>query len=90
MSPQYRGNLCSVLPGDTACVVSGSLLGVRCSAVAVGGLVDVSEAVVYYPFYGKALPLLGGDKGQNRISDNPSDGEMRRPLVGLERCESRL
>ena len=63
---------------------------VRCSAVAVGGLVDVSEAVVYYPFYGKALLLLGGDKGQNRISDDASDGEMRRPLVGLERYESRL
>jgi hypothetical protein len=53
-----------VLPGDTAYVVSGSLLGVRRSAVAVGGLVDVSEAVVYYPFYGKALPFLGGDKGK--------------------------
>ena len=63
---------------------------VRCSAVAVGGLVDVSEAVVYYPFYGKALPFLGGDKGQNRISDDASDGKMCRSLVGLERCKSRL
>jgi hypothetical protein len=43
---QYRGNLCPVLPGDTSYVVSGSLLGVRHSAVAVGGLADVSEAVV--------------------------------------------
>jgi len=38
MSPQYRGNLYPVLPGDTAYVVSGSLLGVRRSAVAVGGV----------------------------------------------------
>lgn len=50
----------------------------------------MSEAVVYYPFYGKALTFPGGDKGQNRISDDASDGEMRRPLVVLERCESRL
>ena len=56
----------------------------------MGSLVDVSEALVYYPFYGKALPFLGGDKGQNRISDDASDWEMRRPLVGLERCEGRL
>jgi hypothetical protein len=74
------GNLCPVLPGDTAYVMSGSLLGVRRSAVAVvGGLVDVSEAVAYYPFYGKALPFLGSDKGQNRISDDASDGKCVGP-----------
>ena len=73
MSPRYRGNLCPVLLGDTDYVVSGTLLGVRRSAVAVGALVDVSEALGYYPFYGKDLPFLGGDKGQNRIGDDASD-----------------
>jgi hypothetical protein len=90
MSPQSRGNLCQVLPGDTTYVVSGSLLDVRCSAMVVGSLGDVSEAVTYHAFYGKALPFLGDDKGQNRRSGNASDMEMRRPLVGLERCKSRL
>jgi hypothetical protein len=56
----------------------------------LGSSDEVAEAVVYNAFYGKALPFLGAEKGQNRRNDDASDEQMRRPLVGLERCESRL
>jgi hypothetical protein len=79
-----------VLPGDTAYVMSGSSFSVPRSAVAERSRGDGSEAVVYYTVYREALPSLGVDKSQNRRNDNASDGGMRRPLIGLERRESRL
>jgi hypothetical protein len=70
--------------------VGGSSLSVRRSEVVEGSRGDGSEAGVYYTVYGEALPFLGADKGQNRRNDSASDREMRRPLVWLERRESRL
>ena len=77
--------------------MGGSSLSVRRSEVVEGSRGDGSEAGVYYtvygealPFLGEALPFLGADKGQNRRNDSASDREMRRPLVWLERRESRL